>query len=176
MEIKAASNRIVYTGNMPYTLENRVHMTVISEILSTRYLESIREKEGGSYGVGVGGQVEYLPEERAILLMQFDTDPEKQEKLMSIIHKEVQEIIANGPKEEDLTKTKEILLKSFKEQLEENRAWSRNYLPRYYINNLNYIKDFQRIVENVTAESVVATLKALVEQGNVIEVVMMPEK
>lgn len=176
MEVKAATNRIVYSGSMPYTLENRVLMNVISEILSTRYLESIREKEGGSYGVGVGGYVEKYPEERAVLLMHFDTDPEKQEKLIAIIHKEVQEIIANGPKEEDLTKTKEILAKSFKESLAENKDWSKTYLPRYYLYNQNYAKDFQRIVENVTAEAVVATLKALVEQGNVIEVVMMPEK
>ena len=176
MEIKAASNRIVYSAAMPYNLENRLTMTVISEILSTRYLESIREKEGGSYGVGVGGYMEKRPVEQAVLLMQFDTDPEKQEKLIGIIHKEIQEIIANGPKEEDLTKTKEILLKSFKEQLEENSAWSKTYLPHYYNNNLNYIRDFQKIIENITAESIVATLKAIVEQGNVVEVVMMPAK
>jgi zinc protease len=120
--------------------------------------------------------MEKRPVEQAVLLMQFDTDPEKQEKLIGIIHKEIQEIIANGPREEDLTKTKEILLKSFKEQLEENSAWSKTYLPHYYNNNLNYIRDFQKIIENITDESIVATLKAIVEQGNVVEVVMMPAK
>lgn len=176
MEIKTASNRIVYSVAIPYNLENRLIMNVISEILSTRYLESIREKEGGSYGVGVAGYIEKYPTEQAVLLMQFDTDPEKQEKLIGIIHKEIQEIIANGPKEEDLTKTKEILLKSFKENLESNADWSRTYLPRYYINNLNYVRDFQNIVENITSETVVNTLKSIVEQGNVIEVVMKPTK
>jgi predicted Zn-dependent peptidase len=49
-------------------------------------------------------------------------------------------------------------------------------LPHYYNNNLNYIRDFQKTIENITAESIVATLKAIVEQGNVVEVVMMPAK
>lgn len=176
MEINTASNRIVYSGSMPYSLESRVVMNIIGEILSTRYLESIREREGGSYGVGVAGYIEKYPVEQAILLMQFDTDPDKQEKLMEIIHQEVKDIIANGPREEDLTKTKEILLKSFKENLEDNADWSKTYLPRYYINNLNYIKDYQQTVENITAETITAVLKTLVDQGNVIEVVMTPEK
>jgi zinc protease len=90
METKTASNRIQYTSyDMPYTLANNLNMEMIGRILSTRYLESIREREGGSYGVGCAGWMNRYPIPHAQLIMQFDTDPEKQEKLMSIIHEEV---------------------------------------------------------------------------------------
>ena len=69
-----------------------------------RYLESIREKEGGSYGVGVYGGMRNVPKDEAVVLMQFDTDPEKQARLMQIIHQEVKDIVNNGPKPEDLQK------------------------------------------------------------------------
>lgn len=175
MQINTASNRIMYTGNMNNTLSNRLNMNVIGDILSTRYLESIREKEGGSYGVGVVGYIDPKPINQAVLLMQFDTDPEKQEKLMQIIHKEVMEIVNNGPRADDLQKVKESMLKDYAENLEKNDYWM-IVIDRYYRMNLNYIKNYSDAVNAVTAETVQATLKELVEQGNVIEVVMSPKK
>ena len=173
METKTASNRIVYSGKMKATLANRLNMGIIGDILGTRYLESIREKEGGSYGVGCAGYVMEDPVEQAVLLMQFDTDPEKQEKLMSIIHKEVMEIIENGPRADDLQKAKENRLNTLAEDMEDNDWWG-TILDRYYQDGVDYVKDYKRTLEKVNAKSIQKTLKALVKQGNVIEVVMLP--
>lgn len=174
MEIKTASNRIQYTSyDMPYTLANDLNMEMIGRILSTRYLESIREREGGSYGVGCAGWMNIYPVPYAQLIMQFDTDPEKQEKLMSIIHDEVMTIVKDGPLAKDLQKEKESMLKDFEEDLEKNNYW-KTVLSMYYKNGINYITDYKAAVEAVTAETVQATLKKLVEAGNVFEVVMLP--
>lgn len=173
METKTASNRIVYSGKMKATLANRLNMGIIGDILGTRYLESIREKEGGSYGVGCAGYVMEDPIEQAVLLMQFDTDPEKQQKLMSIIHKEVMEIIENGPRADDLQKAKENRLNTLAEDMEDNDWWG-TILDRYYQDGVDYVKDYKRTLEKVNAKSIQKTLKALVKQGNVIEVVMLP--
>ena len=175
METKTASNRIVYSGKMKATLANRLNMGIIGDILGTRYLESIREKEGGSYGVGCAGYVIQDPIEQAVLLMQFDTDPEKQEKLMSIIHKEVMEIIENGPRADDLQKAKENRINSLAEDMETNGWWG-TILDRYYNDGINYAKDYKKAIEKVNAKSIQKTLKALVKQGNVVEVVMLPAK
>lgn len=175
MQTNTASNRIMYTGDMEYNLANRLNMNVIGKILSTRYLESIREREGGSYGVGVAGWVENKPVDKAVLLMQFDTDPEKQQKLMGIIHQEIRDIVNNGPLAEDLQKVKESMLKDHAEDMEDNSFWM-NAINRYYNDNIDYVNGYVEAVNAITAETVTATLKALVEQGNVIEVVMSPEK
>jgi zinc protease len=174
METKTASNRIQYTSyDMPYTLANNLNMEMIGRILSTRYLESIREREGGSYGVGCAGWMNRHPVPYAQLIMQFDTDPEKQEKLMSIIHEEVMTIVENGPLAKDLQKEKESMLKDFEEDLEKNSYWN-TVLSMYYKNGINYITDYKAAVEAITAETVQATLKKLVDAGNVFEVVMLP--
>ena len=175
METKTASNRIVYSGKMKATLANRLNMGIIGDILGTRYLESIREKEGGSYGVGCAGYVIQDPIEQAVLLMQFDTDPEKQEKLMSIIHKEVMEIVENGPRADDLQKAKENRINSLAEDMADNGWWG-TILDRYYQDGIDYVKDYKRTLEKVNAKSIQKTLKALVKQGNVAEIVMMPAK
>ena len=174
METKTASNRIQYTSyDMPYTLANDLNMEMIGRILSTRYLESIREREGGSYGVGCGGWMSNHPVPCAHLVMQFDTDPEKQEKLMNIIHEEVLNIVENGPLAKDLQKEKESMLKDFEENVEKNGYWT-EVLSIYYKNGINYISDYKAAVEAITAETVQETLKKLVDAGNMFEVVMLP--
>ncbi len=175
MQTKKASNRILYSGAMPYNINSMVHMNAIGNILNIRYLESIREKEGGSYGVGVGAYVVNEPVEEAAIVMQFDTDPEKQERLMGIIHQEVDEIVKNGPKPEDLQKVKENMLKQYAQDLEQNTWWS-GALEIYYKDGINRLKDYKAAVEALTAESIQKTLKQVVDQKNVIEVVMMPEE
>ncbi|MBQ9144167.1 MAG: insulinase family protein, partial [Paludibacteraceae bacterium] len=174
MEIKTASNRIQYTSyDMPYSLANDLNMEMIGRILSTRYLESIREREGGSYGVGCAAWMNIRPVPSAVLIMQFDTDPEKQTKLMGIIHEEVMTIVENGPLAKDLNKEKEAMLKDFEENLEKNGYWL-DALDSYYLNGINYIADYKDAVEAITAETVQSTLKKLVDAGNVFEVVMLP--
>ena len=173
MQINKASNFIFYSGHLPYNLENHTTMTAIGSILNMRYLESIREKEGGSYGVGVRGSLSRVPISEAVLLMQFDTDPEKQAHLMSIIHKEVDEIVENGPRKDDLQKVKENMLKKYAEDLRENSWWSRTIVS-YYQDELNYPEDYTAAVESLTAEKIQSTLRKITEQGNVLEVVMKP--
>ena len=175
METTTASNRIQYTSyDMPYSLANDLNMEMIGRILSTRYLESIREREGGSYGVATYGDMSILPVPRASLIMQFDTDPKKQERLMEIIHEEVQTIIKDGPLATDLQKEKESMLKDYQEDLENNKYW-RSALYLYYMYGINNIRDYKPAVEAITAQTVQQTLKQLVSAGNVFEVVMFPE-
>lgn len=175
MQIKTATNRIQYTSyDIPYTLANALNMEVIGRVLDMRYLESVREREGGSYGVGTAGFLRRVPVPCAILLMQFDTDPLKQERLMQIIHEEVQTIIKDGPREEDLQKAKESMLKDFSEELEKNDWWI-DALEEYYRYGINLPADYAEAVKSVTAETVQNTLKKLIDSGNVFEVVMMPE-
>ncbi len=176
METTTASNRIQYTSyDIPYSQANDLNMEMIGRILSTRYLESIREREGGSYGVGTYGYMGIQPKPVAALIMQFDTDPQKQTRLMEIIHEEVQTIIDNGPLSTDLQKEKESMIKDFQENIEKNTFWNQA-LYMYYMYGLDEVNTYRSNVEGITAETVQAMLKRLVAAGNVLEVVMYPEK
>ena len=176
MTIHTASNRIQYTSyDMPFSLENDDNMDVIGRCLDMRYLESVREKEGGSYGVGTYGYCTKRPVDAAVLIMQFDTDPEKQERLMQIIHQEVQTMAKDGPLDTDLQKSKESMLKDFQEDIEKNSYWD-NTLSSYYVWGLDRHTGFADRVKGITSETVKATLNKLLESGNVLEVVMYPAK
>ncbi len=92
---------------------------------------------------------------------------------MGIIHSEVKQIVDNGPLAEDLQKVKENMVKKYSEDLQENRWWS-SALKSYYMDKINLVDDYKPSVEALTSEAIQTTLKNIVDQGNVIEVVMKP--
>lgn len=173
MEIGKSSNFILYSGHVPYTIENRLAVTAIGNILNMRYLESIREREGGTYGVGVRGLLAKIPVPEATIMMQFDTDVELQARLMKIIHEEIDEIVKNGPRADDLQKVKENFIKQYTQDQRENSWWS-TMIVRYYQERLNFADDYLKAVDKLTAEKIQSVLQRIVNQGNVLEVVMKP--
>lgn len=173
MEVKKASNFIYYKGDLPFTLQSQVIIKAIENLLFDRYLETIREKEGGTYGVGVRGSIGNTPIEQATLQMQFDTDPEKQARLMAIIHQEVEGIVANGPTPESVKKIQENMLKNYDENLREN-SWWRGVIKSYYEDGIDSLNDYKKAVNALTPALIQETLKKLTDQKNVIEVVMTP--
>ncbi len=174
LQTKKVSNFIYLTGHMEPTLENKIIMQAIKNILYTRYLESMRETEGGTYGVGVRAGISNRPENLATLQMSFDTDPAVEDKLLPIINSEIDSIVANGVKEEDLQKTKEIMQKNHKESIRENRYWQ-NIVATYLKDGLDEENGFEETVAHLTAEKIRKTLADLVKQGNEIKVVMLPQ-
>jgi len=175
MKTEKASNFIFYSGSMPYNVQNSTVMGAIGDILSIRYTESIREKEGGTYGVGVRGRLSDRPIDEASLLMQFDTDPAKQEKLIGMIHDEVNQIVANGPRAEDVQKVKENLLKTYNENQREN-SWWLGTIEDYYTDKIDMGATYKAAVESLTPALIQSTLKSLIQQENILEVVMKPAK
>ncbi|MDR1543936.1 MAG: insulinase family protein [Prevotellaceae bacterium] len=174
MEVENGTNVIQYITDMPYSLANELNMEVIGKVLDIRYLESVREKEGGSYGVGVRSSVNVFPPQRAKLHIRFDCNPDKQPALLNIIHAEIKNILENGVRADDLQKAKESLLKDYAENIEKNSWWD-SALYYYYWCNKDLVNDYRAAVEAVTAETTLETLKKLIAGGNVLEVVMMPE-
>lgn len=164
---------ITYTGKADYTLENILAMDAIESILSNRYLETIREKEGGSYGVGVRGSVSDFPKPSFSILMSFDTDPAKKDKLIGIIHEEVKSLMTNGPTEVTLAKAKEHFIKSFETSVRENEYWT-NVIRTKYENNLDEYTNYLKVVNGLSVAKVKEVANKMFGQKNFVEVVMSP--
>lgn len=176
METKTATNAIIYSTTLEQNLANLLNMSTIADILDIRYLESIREREGGTYGVSTSHNFNLFPSfnNQATLRMVFDTDPEKQARLLEIIHEEIQTILKEGPRADDLQKTLEGYQKQFEVSLEDNDAWL-IYMKIFFVEGFDYAGQYINELKKVNAETVRATLQKLVDAGNVIEVIMMPK-
>ena len=175
MQIHQTSNNIQITAPMKYNLRNDANMETVGRVLDMRYLESVREREGGTYGVGVSGMLRLRPIEYALLYIQFDTDPEKENKLMQIIYEEIQTILKEGPRADDVNKAKENMLKEFEEAKQKNEYWA-SFIEQYYHHNINIISDYEQVIQSISQESVRQTLQELWDAGNCMEIVMEPAK
>ena len=173
METPKATVLNIISGNCPFNLKNSLLMTMLSQIMDMVYTETIREKEGASYGVGTVGQINY-PKEEAIFQIVFDTDPTKREKMEQIVMTELQKVAQEGPRPEHLAKVKEFLLKKHIENSKENSYWL-GQLDSYYWNNTDMNTDYEKLVNEMTVEDVKNFTKALLDQGNIIEVTMTAE-
>lgn len=163
-----------YSGQIPYTVENKIAMTFLTQALNSRYLESIREEKGGTYGVSVSGGTNDFPEETYSLDISFDTNEEMADELCEIVLAEIRKIAEEGPLTEDVEKTREFLLKQWNNSLEQNSVWS-NYIQMKYDTGLDYLADFEQTVRSLTNADVQALAKKILADGNLVKVIMRPE-
>lgn len=151
-------------------------MSMTSQILDLVYTEKVREDEGGTYGVYVGGNLSKYPKEKAFLQIIFETAPEKKDKLMEIIFAEAANLAKNGPSEANLNKVKEYMLKKHKEDLKENSYWLEN-IDEYLFTGIDMVKGYEAMVNSITTKDIQKFANELLKQKNEIEVTMVsPEK
>ena len=165
---------VVAHGNCDYSLKSDILMKCLSRTLDMVYLEEVREKEGGTYGVQTVGQLTRYPKDEALLQVVFNTDPTKREMLMGIIMGELQRVAKEGPKEEHLAKVKEAMVKQYAESIKENSYWL-GVLNNYYWYNEDMDSKFVELVNSITVKDVQKFAKQLFDQGNLIEVCMTDE-
>ncbi|MDR0970155.1 MAG: insulinase family protein [Lentimicrobiaceae bacterium] len=153
METPKTTVFMAYNGDMEYSLENETYMEVLTSILDIVYTEKIRENEGGTYGVSVFGSLTKRPKETFVMQIVFETNDEIYEKLMGIAKDELELIAKEGPSEVNLNKVKEFMLKDFQEEKQENRFWM-NALTTYYQDDMNTIDGYEKLINNITADTI----------------------
>ncbi|MBQ0053642.1 MAG: insulinase family protein [Bacteroidales bacterium] len=166
---------LVYNGNIEWTLKNAVAISALKNILDLTYTKTIREEEGGTYGVGVGSQLSVYPESRAIVIMQFDTDPAKADKLCAKTIEGIEDIAANGVCQDYIDKTRETMLKSVPEQQITNGYWL-GVIDSYVTEGHDVdTEKLDTIKEVVTSDNIKALANAILSQGNFAKIIMSPE-
>lgn len=175
MQIHKASNYVLFSGSAKYSMKNSLILRMVADILDIRYFESMREMEGGTYGVNTQSSFSLFPVEEAKLQMTFDTDPKMEEKLMSLIHEEIGRLILDGPQEEDFNKVKKNLHNKYIDNQKEN-GWVLNTLLFYYRDGVNRYSEYLPALDSITKDDVRSMLKSIVDQGNEIKVIMSPSK
>ena len=175
MQQPKVSVYLTYNGEIEDNAKNRLVLDLLTRALDSRYMISIREEKGGTYGVHVQGAIDKEPKERYIALIVFDTNEQLADELVEICDAEIAKIAAEGPLADDIAKSKEFLQKNYANVLENNSGWV-SAIERWYEEGYNYKEEYLGILESVTLEDVQAMAKKLLEDGNRTLVVMRPER
>uniref|UniRef100_UPI00405730F7 M16 family metallopeptidase n=1 Tax=Alistipes sp. TaxID=1872444 RepID=UPI00405730F7 len=174
MQQPKVSVRLVYSGDMEDNAKNRLIVDLLTRALDSRYMISIREEKGGTYGVSVQGGIDEHPVEKYMVAIVFDTNEQLADELIEICDKEIRKIAEEGPLADDVAKSKEFLQKNYANVLENNSGWM-SAITRWYEEGYNYKEQYLGILESVTLDDVKAFAQQMLEDGNRTLVVMRPE-
>lgn len=175
MEDPKSSVRISYKNDYKYNLKNSLIANALGDILQLRYTETLREQEGGTYGASAFARITKRPKQEASLSVSFDCNPDKVESLVAIVHQEVLKISNGIINQDDVNKAITNYLKDRK-QLKDYNRYEMSLLTNYFREgyNMNNPKNFENIVNSITAKDIQKFTKKLLKKVKQYEIVVKP--
>lgn len=173
MEVPQGSAAVVISGKMPYSFKNRLMATMSAQIISTRLLNEVREKEGAVYSIYTQGSQERLSEMSVTYQTIFQVKPEKKDRALEIIRSEFEKLAKETPAEE-LNKVKEFMVKQITEDEHTNSYWCSMMAGNELLPSGIYVKAEQTIL-SITPEELSGYVNEVMKQNNYRVLVMMPE-
>ena len=151
-------------------------MSVLKGILDLRYTETVREDEGGTYGVRVSASLAQYPVAKGSIKINFDCDPAKADVLKAIIYREINKIVAEGPTAVDFDKTIKNLLKDREQSKNHNNFWSGSLFSYYYSGiNTADSANFEEILNKMTQSDIQEFAKKFMTSPDLVDVVFVPK-
>lgn len=166
---------LAFNKEMKYDLKDAYCISILSNILTNRYTKSIREEQGGTYGVGVSGSVSREPVTSYSMEMNFDCDPDKAATLKPLLYVEVEKVMKEGVTTEELDKVVKNALKESEQSKNHNSYWM-SVLNNYYRTGINIAdpKNYEDILKALTPKDVQNFAKKFFKDANVIDLILAP--
>jgi zinc protease len=176
MTTPKAKVNIRYVKEMDFNQKNKMIIRILDDILDLRFTETVREDEGGTYGVRLRSSLSQYPVNEANMSMSFECDPKRADELKSIIFREIDKIIADGPTSVDFDKTIKNLLKDREQSREHNGFWLSS-LYTYYYSGINTAdeKNFEELLKKLTQKDIQKFAQSFFDNSDLIDVVFVPE-
>ncbi len=170
-ETPVARVRFFYHAPLKGTLKNTLTMNMLQQAMTMLYTETVREQEGGAYGIPVSAGISDYPQKIGMVSITLPTSPDKRKYMTEVIYKGIDEIVNNGPKAEDLQKIKEYLLRSYAEGVKTNSYWMSQLINRA-TGGKDHTKVYEKTINEITAADIQKVAKKIFRSGNRIEVGM----
>jgi len=156
--------------------KNQIMAYMLSQLLDKRYLDKIREDEGGSYGVQTQSSLSKNPSPVFSLRVSFDCNPEKDTKLLQIVYDELDNIVKNNVSEKDLSDIKQDLIKSNQQNIKSNSYWM-NIIVDQLKTNDKFVSsaDYEKLIKSISINDIKKYAGEVVLNADKVEVVMRPK-
>ena len=114
---------LVFTGPAEFSRAARSDLVSLAEALQLRLRERLREELGGTYSVGVSGNVARDPYPRFSFAVDFGSAPERVDELVAVVWEEIAAVRAGGVAEDVVVRVREGQRRQKELSLRENSAW-----------------------------------------------------
>ncbi len=165
---------ISVSGKAPYTMKNAQLASVAAQILSSRLVEIVREKEGAVYSISAQGSMDRVDPVNIDIVSAFPMKPEMKEKVLDIIAGQIDDLSKNIDQTE-LDKVKEYMVKSYNERKERNNGWLSG-INGWLLNGVDTFNGDVASISSITVDDVKNFMKALNSQNNYHVIILDPKE
>ena len=146
-------------------LRSRLLTSFLGQALQMLFTETVREDEGGAYGVPVSAQLSDYPEPVAMVTIKLPTSPEKVDRMTEVIYAGLEKMATEGPSDDYMQKIREYMVRSHAESLKDNSYWMSQLIARTR-EKKDYVTRFDKVLQGITADDVRAFAAKIFHGGN----------
>ncbi|NJO91468.1 MAG: insulinase family protein [Chloroflexia bacterium] len=172
-----SSVAMVFHGTTKWDDKNYLTAKLLMKTLSIKLRESMREEQGGVYGVRSSINIDKLPNTEFDINISWGCAPVNVDKLVNTVLGEMKKIVDNGPTDIDIEKAKETFINERETDVKENNFWL-NYIKSRTFNgdNLLSFEGYKAIIKSVTKKDLQNAAKNYFTPKHFVKVVLKPEK
>ncbi|MBK8884626.1 MAG: insulinase family protein [Bacteroidales bacterium] len=170
-----SSVAMVWKGDFKWNDKDRLGFTMLMNILAIKCRESMREDQGGVYGVSINGSASKFPRSKYTIQSTWGCSPENIEKLSKTVLDEMGKIKKDGPAEIDLNKVKETLIRERETKLKENGFWL-SLLQNHLItgDKLQTFDEYQNRINSYSLADIKSVANKYLNTQNYVQVSLSP--
>jgi zinc protease len=166
---------MIWKGDFKWNDKDRQAFSVLMNILSIKCRESMREDQGGVYGVSVSGSVSKIPKPKFTIQSSWGCNPENIKKLSQTVLDEMIKIKKEGPTDIDLNKVKETLIRDRESKLKENSYWLSALQNHFlYGDKLLSLDEYKTFINSFSGAEIKAIAKKYLNTESYVKVALTP--
>ena len=146
-------------------MKNEQLVSILGQAMQMLYTETVREDEGGAYGVPVRASLNDYPKQQAVVQIQLPTAPEKVERMTQVIYDGIEKICNEGPSDEVMQKIREYMLRSHAENLKKNGYWMNALYNRTRL-GYEFVDCYEATLRKITSADVQKLARKVFHSGN----------
>lgn len=159
--------------NAAFSEKNQIMAYMLSQLLDKRYLDKIREDEGGSYGVQTQSSLSKNPSPVFSLSISFDCNPEKDSKLLQIVYDELNIIVKDDVSDKDLSDIKQDLIKSNQQNIKSNSYWMNTIVDQLKTGDKSISSsEYEKLIKSISIKDIKKYAGEVLPQADKVEVLM----
>ena len=168
---------MIWRGDFRWKPVDRQGFVMLMDILTIKCRESMREDQGGVYGVSINGSPSKLPTPKYTIQSSWGCNPDNVEKLSQTLLDEMNKIKKNGPTETDLNKVKETMIRERETQVKENSFWL-SYLQNHYMygNKILSLEEYKDLVNSFTVKKIQTVANKYLDTESYVKVYLTPKE
>ena len=164
----------LWSGDLKYSLKNAEILNALGNILTQRYLKSIREDGGMAYSVGAMGVADYGVKENYMIQIFCPVKPALRDSALLLMEQGIEEIAKSGVTDEELEKVKQFELKDYADSQRKNSYWQSLIFAKTQWNK-DLREGKEAVIQKLSSADIQKFVKkVLLKQKNRITVSMLP--